>query len=102
MELKIERNDDPYILIANLLRSYNNVCGFWYSEFIVRIGLKDNEDSEYNYGNYYLFIDTDNYVEYQYDWWDGQKYIDFAGFTPIYEMEEPMIILKGINEKLYS
>lgn len=64
---------------------------FWdreaYDDVIVRLGISNN-NAEWRTFNAFVSFDANDFEGlFEYDWWEGERFIRLYGIVPLYEIE---------------
>lgn len=82
IDIELENTQNGY----DVIREY--ICRYWdhnaYEDVIVSIGASYDGKTYTHYNEVASpYFETDNFVEFLNDWWEGEKYIRLFGIKPI-------------------
>lgn len=82
VEIKLENGQDGYDVIGNYIRRYWDRNA--YEDVIVSIGTSYDGKIYAHYNEIVSpYFETDDFVEFLHDWWEGEKYIRLFGIKPV-------------------
>ena len=86
-----ERVMNGYDVADKILEWRNAQRDYLRTSFIVFLDYKHEWDESWYTSNELLTIDVEGTMTWESDWWEGEEWIRLRGFTPVDDIEEPLI-----------
>jgi len=90
-----ESNEEGYDVADKILEWRNAQRDYLRTSFIVFLDYNHELDGFWYTSNELLTIDVEGTMIWESDWWEGEEWIRLRGFTPIDDMEDPLIECTG-------
>ncbi len=99
IELKLNEDQDAYDIVGKYIEKYWQE--HYYTDVLVRIATS-YDGKTYAPSNEFVAFDGKDGMEYQNDWWEGERYLKIYGIIDIREVIIPENIFDDEMEQDYA